>query len=125
MKKYFELLLSISGYSTSNIELINLKDIKYNLEAYGEKKNNPLKIFGGCSFNIEKKGQDIWNDAPKALFSTTAQLQAGVVTEVLESKGSKSQPLTAEAIASANSGARKRRSYPIITSLLFKPVGAL
>ena len=52
----------------SSIELINLKDIKYNLESYGEKKNNPLKIFGGCSFNIEKKGQDIWNDAPKALF---------------------------------------------------------
>ena len=46
----------------SSIELINLKDIKYNLNSYGEKKNSPLKIFGGCSFNIEKKGEDIWDD---------------------------------------------------------------
>tara|TARA_Y100001970_G_scaffold294114_1_gene447004 strand:- start:20045 stop:21346 length:1302 start_codon:yes stop_codon:yes gene_type:complete len=52
----------------SSIELINLKDIKYNLNSYGEKKNSPLKIFGGCSFNIEKKGEDIWDDIPKSLF---------------------------------------------------------
>ena len=53
---------------SSNKELTGLKNIQYKIQSYGKNKNDVLKFFGGSSFNLEQKAEDLWENIPKGLF---------------------------------------------------------
>ena len=53
---------------SSNKELTALKNLQYKIQSYGKNKNDILKLFGGSSFNLEQKAEDLWEDIPKGLF---------------------------------------------------------
>ncbi len=99
---------------------------RFSTRAVKSPSTDPPK--GPLIFNPSHSG-GLWlaviTSAPRARRSTTAQLAAGVAIALSTSSGSSSAPRTAAQIASASSGARKRRSWPITTSRLLSASGAL